>query len=67
MTPQNDPKNAPKNENFSKKWIPRLGPFFDFWGHQGPLEGARTLKKRVSERVPQKSVENLFQEVDLQF
>ena len=35
-----------------------MGLIFDPGGHQGLLEGARTLKKRVSEWVPQKSMEN---------
>ena len=32
-----------------------LGSLVDPWGHQGPLEGARPLKKRVPGGVPQKS------------
>ena len=31
-----------------------LGPSFDSWSHQGPLEGTRTVKKRVSGGYPKK-------------
>ena len=37
----------PKWTNLGKKGTPPSRPIFDPVGHQGLLEGARTLKKRV--------------------